>query len=187
MACKHVLALALACAAGGACAEDWQFSYTGFNENGAFVHDARVDGSFRGTDLDLDGIISLAELSSLVIAGREYLDGCLSLGDPYFRCEIGGFSYKLTGQLSIDANWWGNDEAFSGWGAGFRTGDRYSQWSYGWEDWSQTWYWTSQTSFGITPAPAVPEPATGVMLLAGLATLAGWGRRRAKEGALSAI
>ena len=187
MACKHVLALALACAAGGACAEDWQFSYTGFNENGAFVHDARVDGSFRGTDLDLDGIISLAELSSLVIAGREYLDGCLSLGDPYFRCEIGGFSYKLTGQLSIDANWWGNDEAFSGWGAGFRTGDRYSQWSYGWEDWSRTWYWTSQTVFAITPAPAIPEPATCLMLLGGLATLAGLGRRRAKQGVLSAI
>lgn len=172
---------------GRACAEDWQFSYTGFEENGAFVRDARVDGSFRGMDLNLDGVISLVELSSLVIAGREYLDGCLSLSDPYFRCEIAGFSYKLTGQLWVDANWWGNDEAFSGWGAGFRTGDQYSQWSYGWQDWSRTLYWTGQTVFAITPAPVVPEPATGGMLLAGLATLAGLSRRRAKKGALSAI
>jgi hypothetical protein len=184
---KLGLALALACAAGSACAEDWQFSYTGFNENGVFQPDARVDGGFRGTDLDLDGIISLAELTALSIAGRDYLEGCMSLSDPYFRCEIGAFSYKLTGQLTIDANWWGNDEAFSGWGAGFRTGDQYSQWSYGWEDWSRTWYWTSRTAFAITPAPAIPEPATCLMLLGGLATLAGLGRRRAKEGALSAI
>lgn len=187
MARKLGLALALACATGSTWADDWQFSYTGFNENGVFQRDARVDGGFRGTDRDLDGIISLAELTALSIAGRDYLDGCLSLSDPYFRCEIGAFSYKLTGQLSIDANWWGNDEAFSGWGAGFRTGDQYSQWSYGWEDWSRTWYWTSQTVFAITPAPAIPEPATCLMLLGGLATLAGCSRRRAKAGALSAI
>ncbi|MGW8390817.1 PEP-CTERM sorting domain-containing protein [Pseudoduganella sp. HUAS MS19] len=187
MACKHVLALAFACAAGGACAEDWQFAYTGFSEDGAFVPDARVAGSFRGTDLDLDSIISLGELSSLVIDGREYLEGCLSLSDPYFRCEIDGFSYQLTGQLSVDANWWGNDEAFSGWGGGLRTGDRYSRWSYGWNEWSRTWYFTDQTVFDITPAPAVPEPASGLMLLAGLATLAGLGRRRVKGGVLSAI
>ncbi|HEY0586329.1 MAG TPA: hypothetical protein VGD52_09370 [Pseudoduganella sp.] len=186
MACKLVLALAFACAAGGACAEDWHFSYTGFNENGVFQHDARVDGSFRGTDLDLDGVISLPELTSLYIQGREYLDGCLSLSDPYFRCEIDAFNYSLTGQLTIDANWWGNDEAFSGWGAGLRTGDRYSEWSYGMNEWRRDWTWTSLTIYEILPAP-IPEPAGAAMLLAGLATLAGLGRRRAKEEVLSAI
>ena len=186
MACKLVLALAFACAADSARAEDWQFSYTGLNENGVFQHDARVEGSFRGTDLDRDGAISLTELTSLYIDGREYLDGCLSLSDPYFRCEIDVFNYTLTGQLTIDANWWGNDEAISGWGAGLRTGDRFSKWSYGMNEWQRDWYWTSATIYEILPAP-IPEPAGGAMLLAGLATLAGLGRRRAKEGALSAI
>ncbi|WP_028100839.1 hypothetical protein [Pseudoduganella violaceinigra] len=120
MACKLVLALAFACAVGAARAEDWQFSYTGFNENGVFQHDARVDGSFSGKDLNGDGYYSLPELTSLVIQGRQYLDGCLSLSDPYFRCQIDAFKfqYVMTGRLTIDAQWWGNDEAFSGWGQG---------------------------------------------------------------------
>ena len=190
MYCKHALALALACAAGGAGAEDWQFAYTGFDENGVFLPAARLEGSFQGEDLDLDGVISLPELTSLVIAGRQYLDGCLSLSDPYFRCEIDVFNYALTGQLSIDANWWGNDEAFSGWGAWLRTGDRFSQWSYGMDDWERHLMWSYRTEFAITPAPPVPEPASVAMLLAGLggfATLAGWRRRRDREDALSAI
>ena len=162
---KLALALAFACAAGSACAEDWHFSYTGFDENGVFQHDARVDGSFRGNDLDQDGVISRAELTSLYIDGREYLDGCLSLSDPYFRCEIDVFNYKLTGQLTID---------------------RYSEWSYGMNEWQRDWYWTSLTVYEILPAP-IPEPAGGAMLLAGLATLAGLGRRRVKESALSVI
>jgi hypothetical protein len=185
MAYRFALALAMAWAAGSACAEEWQFSYTGFNENGVFRPDERLTGSFRGADVDLDGKISLPELSSLVIDGRQYLDGCLSLSDPYFRCEIDAFQYALSGQLSITAQWWGNDEAFSGWGAGLRTGDRYSEWSYGWNEWSRDRLWSSQTTFAITPA--IPEPATVAMLLAGLATLAGWRRRRVGQGAFSAI
>ncbi len=188
MAGKLALALVFACAAGSSCAEDWHFSYTGFNENGTFNHDARVEGSFSGIDINPDGILSLSELTSLVIQGRQYLDGCLSLSDPYFRCQIDAFEFEYfgTGRLSIKAQWWGNDEAFSGWGAELRTGDRYSEWSYGMNEWQRDWSWTNLTIYEILPAP-IPEPAGGVMLLAGLATLAGLGRRRAREGALSAI
>ena len=94
MAYRFALALAMAWAAGSACAEEWQFSYTGFNEDGVFRPDERLTGSFRGADVDLDGKISLPELSSLVIDGRQYLDGCLSLSDPYFRCEIDAFQSR---------------------------------------------------------------------------------------------
>lgn len=178
---RFALGVALAIAASGACAEDWQFTYTGFNVNGVFDGNAQLTGSFSGSDLDQDGKIVLSELTALQVQGRPYLEGCLSLSDPYFRCAIDAFSYLLTGQLAVDVYGWGNDEAFSGWSWRFRTGDRYSYWSYGWNDYENHMLWTPETQFAITPAP-IPEPLSGLMMLAGLATLAGVCRRRAGEG-----
>ncbi|WP_028100838.1 PEP-CTERM sorting domain-containing protein [Pseudoduganella violaceinigra] len=46
-------------------------------------------------------------------------------------------------------------------------------------EWQRDLYWTDLTIYEILPAPLpVPEPASAVMLLGGLATLAGWSRRR---------
>lgn len=167
--------LILATCAAGAQAEDWHFSYRGFfwQEGKVFQPDFAVNGSFSGSDKDRNGIITLDELTALEIDGTQYLTGCLSLTDYYNRCAIDQFSYKLTGKLDINAHSWGTDDPFFGWGAGLQSGVGAYAYSYGQFDFHENnWLWTNQTSFDITPAPAVPEPVTGAMLLAGLLALA---------------
>lgn len=182
--------LAAACTAHAA-PTTWQFSYTGFyatidTENGyedsshweGFLPEYSVAGSFTGSDADGDGAITLSELTSFDVMGREYI-ACMAYPSPYGRCNISRFRYGLTGDLDFSAGWYGYDEYYSGWSGAVTTGREASSYSYGYrsED-DRHYYWTDATRFAIVPAP-VPEPAMGAMVAAGMLLLAMRARRRA--------
>jgi len=160
-----------ACLASAQAADNdtWTFSYTGFIDaaGGQFDPGKTLTGSFAGVDANADGSITLFELESLKLNGSEYL-GC---GGPPMnyehRCEVASFSYGLGGALTFSARWWGNDEYASSWGGSTVTGDRTTEYSYGYSaSYSNTWLWSPQTKFAI--AGPVPEPAAPAMLLGGL-------------------
>lgn len=188
---KLLLASLLAGAAWQVHAEPttWDFSYTGFywtlesHSTWEGDHTAegwqpgmQLGGSFSGEDRNGDGIIVLEELSGFSVQGRDYFP-CMAEPSPYGRCSIRRFSYTLGGELDFSAGWYGYDEFYSGWGGSVSTGASANDYSYGYHYESETFlYWTDQTRFDIVQLP-VPEPASGAMVLAGLALLAGLRRR----------
>jgi opacity protein-like surface antigen len=179
---RFLAAAACAACAGSAQAagdDTWTFSYTGFIDagTGQFDPNKTLSGSFAGADANADGAITLFELDSLKLNGSEYL-GCGSPPMNYaHRCEVTSFSYGIGGALTFSARWWGNDEYASSWGGSTVTGDRTTEYSYGYSaSYSNTWLWSPQTRFAI--AVPVPEPAAPAMLLGGLGLVALGARRR---------
>jgi hypothetical protein len=176
--------VAAACAACAASAQatggdTWTFSYTGFIDaaSGQFDPNKTLTGSFAGVDANADRSITLFELTSLKLNDSEYL-GC---GGPPMnyahRCDVASFSYGIGGALTFSARWWGNDEYAASWGGATVTGDRTTEYSYGYSaSYSNAWLWSSQTKFAI--AGPVPEPAASAMLMGGLGVVALAVRRR---------
>lgn len=171
----------------------WDFSYTGFFATRSFTHsfeedtytegfepDRQITGSFSGEDRDRDGILELGELTGFSVMGRDYFD-CIENPSPYGSCSISSFSYAPGGELDFSAGWSGADEFFSGWAGSVTSGARARDYSYGnFHESSSYFYWTEQTRFDIVQLP-VPEPASGVMAVAGLVLLAGLRKRHTRH------
>jgi len=164
----------------------WEFSYTGFQEagTGRFDPGYRLNGFFRGSDVDGDGAIGRLELSGFILAYYDYFavpgTGCY---DAW--CWLNDFRYDLrTGQLSFDAesHYFGDAMTVStrtvsgrdiatheerGYSPPFVTSD-------------SVWQWTDQTRFAISPPP-VDEPPMLALLPAGLLLGAALVRMRARS------
>ncbi len=174
-----ILAGLLALSSGLALAEtsQWSFTYTGFysKEEGAFLPDRVLTGSFAGSDSNHDGVLERAELSSLAIGPIDYIT-CEN--NAYNACSTTSFAFNPTSKsLSFELGFSNHDpEWYLGRGRTVVTG--LSDYSYE-RDPSKfvekTYAWTAQTALAVVP---VPEPATWAMLGAGLAIVA-W---RCREG-----
>ncbi|UGQ48723.1 PEP-CTERM sorting domain-containing protein [Massilia endophytica] len=158
-------------------AQDWDFSYTGFHwlEADLFNPTLTETGHFSGSDANGNGVLELGELSQFSWSSVSYLGGggCGS----GITCTLEQFSYTNTGQLNFRTSWYsvGGDNSSQ---AGTIAWDR--SWfisSGSWGSATTTYLWTPETRFAISPQP-VPEPSGGLMLLLGVAGLAGWRRLR---------
>jgi hypothetical protein len=179
---RMLCAALLACSAPGVLAQSatWNFTYTGLYSSAAqqFLPDATITGSFTGGDSDSDGIVEAAELSSFIVASREYAH-CAEENGPYSSCTLGRFSYALTGALDFSAGWSGHDEFYTSWYGGVTAGvGSFYHRSGPVDQEDNNFLWTDATTLSISPAP-VPEPVGAAMLLAGVALLE-TARRRAR-------
>lgn len=167
---KVLCAAILACCLPSAHAQSstLNFSYTGLYSSVAqrFIPDATIVGSFTGQDSDRDGIIEAAELSSFVVASREYMH-CADENGPYSSCTLARFSYTPAGALDFSAGWSGHDEFYTSWYGGVTSGvGSFYHRSGQYDEEDNNFLWTDATRFSISP---VPEPAGAGMLLAGVA------------------
>lgn len=170
--------------------QTWNFVYSGFmleevqgyNADREVTTTWRADlttsGFFTGEDLNHNNLIEQNELTKFVIDNRQYVgcDGNWGSGSCYFN----SFSYATNGQLNFDVqNSW---ESSSNYGDSHRTIagqiERNFYWNgaAAWTEYNK--HWTAQTTFSITPPPAVPEPETYAMMGLGLLGLMALQRRR---------
>lgn len=130
-----------------------------------------VDGSFTGVDLDADGVLELAELTAFDFGGSQVVPVVTRL-EPMGAVSswLHQFSYA-DGALSFDAfdgaySWLKTGDAWvmSGPSGGFRSS------------------WGPNTTVFVSPeeVPAVPEPSSLALLLAGLTLSAAALRRRSR-------
>lgn len=159
------------------------FSFTDFADRHGDPGEYYLSGAFRGTDIDLNGLLELDELASLEVQGIQFVGCGASLGDAYNDyCGISRFSFDPTkGYLDFSVKW-GND-GYPGSAPSWQrneitTGDKVQMLYIGHrgDTYGPLYYWTPDTMLSI-PA-AVPEPTQVIMLLAGIAMLGGFGRWR---------
>lgn len=154
----------------------WTIQYTGFldHSTGLYAPDATLTGSFKAQDLNRDGIIQKSELREFEFGGRSFVGDNTCNWSRYLSCDFSSFQYT-NGTLQFDIEWWGNDDAYMGWGGTAISGDRYSSYLYRLEgSWTTSYSWTPQTTFTIAgpPISPVPEPSVTAMLAIGLGGLA---------------
>lgn len=182
------LTMAASCAANAA-HNSWDFSYTGFLDEGSgeFLANYTISGSFSGEDSNRDGVLDKSEIFSLMLNGMNFI-ACAADSNESYHCGTDAFNYHIGGALQLEAGLFGNDvEGYAGGGYSFTAGKSEIDFSY-----SPNHYmynarlWTNETRFSITPAWSgnalpVPEPGTWSMLLTGLgiASFAAMKRRRA--------
>lgn len=155
--------------------EHWSFKWMGFEdvEIGGFLPMMSFEGEFESAgDADHDGLLAGDELSAFDFTGPQYAGKSCAVSP---HCSLTGFSYDLrTGHLALSVLDYDGDypDGLSTWtrfvsGEGLYLGYRDQFGS------SERIFLaaTGQTRFEITPAP-VPEPAAGVMFMAGIALLA---------------
>lgn len=203
---KYILstgALLLSSALAQATPIQWAFSYTGFydTEAGNFLSDMRFDGSFSGNDANRNGVLERGELTSLLFGGKDYV-ACAAASNAYYHCGADTFTYSAKDGLAFSLGEYGGDpEGWNSSGHLVTSGEM----SY---DYEITPYatsehhlvWTDATALQMTAPPprtsktvlaamtttvsagtaaAVPEAPTWALMLAGLAGLGLWRRRRA--------
>ena len=149
--------------------ETWTFTYTGFldNSDNTFLPDHQMLGSFTGYDGDRNGIVERAEITSLILNGKDFV-ACEADSNEYYRCGANLFSYSVAAGLSFTAGESGTDpEGWIGGGHYFISGDGEYRYSFRpGQDESHAYLWTAQTGFSINSPN--PEPATWGMLGVGL-------------------
>ncbi|WP_170300159.1 PEP-CTERM sorting domain-containing protein [Pseudoduganella buxea] len=180
--------MAASCAANAA-HNTWDFSYTGFLDEGSgeFLADYTISGSFSGSDSNRDGVLDKSEIFSLVLNGMNFV-ACAADSNANYHCGTDVFNYRIGGALQFEAGLFGYDnEGYSGGGYSFTSGKSEIDYSYSPNHYMRNArLWTDATHFSITPAWSgsvlpVPEPSTWSMLLIGMgfASFAAIRRRRA--------
>lgn len=171
-------ALLLCCTAAHADPISWGFSFNGFFDSmsNSFLPDEIIAGSFKGNDLDGDGILEKEELLSLVVGELDYV-ACAPTSNAQYFCGATGFSFSPDTGLHFSVGSYGSDpEGWVGGGRLITTGDQH--YAYEFNPGTTTerhLYWTSETT--LTMMSQAPEPHTWLMLGAGLLAM-GWRARR---------
>jgi hypothetical protein len=164
----------------------WTFSYTGFLDMDSmrFEPGYQLDGFFRGSDADGDGLLELGELSTFYWAYYSYFENPYT-GCNGASCRLDDFRYDLrTGQLSFDAQSHYSDEA------SISTVHTVAGLSITWHGetgyrppfstFDSAWQWTDQTRFAISPPPVDEAPALA-LLPPGLLLLGALARRSTRQ------
>lgn len=171
-------ALLLCCTAAHAAPIAWGFSFNGFYDSvsSSFLPDEVISGSFRGNDLDGDGLLAKEELLSLVVGELDYV-ACASDSNAFHTCGATGFSFSPDSGLYFSVGSYGSDpEGWVGGGRLITTGDQH--YAYAFKPGMTTerhLYWTAETT--LTMMSQAPEPHAWLMLAGGLLGL-GWRGRR---------
>ncbi|MEH6435272.1 PEP-CTERM sorting domain-containing protein [Massilia sp. DD77] len=162
-------ALLLGCAAAHADPVSWGFSFAGFYDQEAdvFLTDETITGSFKGNDLDSDGLLERNELLSLVVGETDYI-ACAASSNDWYSCGATAFSFSPDTGLQFAVGSYGSDP--EGWVGGGRlttTGDMHYAYDFnpgGTQE--RHLLWTSDTR--LTMMSQAPEPGTWAMLGVGL-------------------
>ena len=166
------------CAAAPADPISWGFSFAGFydQEADAFLTDETINGSFKGNDLDSDGLLEKDELLALVVGETDYI-ACAAGSNAWYTCGATAFSFSPDAGLSFAVGSYGSDpEGWVGGGRLITTGDLHYAYDFnpgGTHE--RHLYWTSDTR--LTLISQAPEPGAWAMLGVGLLGLA-WRTRR---------
>ena len=168
--------IALCCSAAYAAPQQWNFTYTGFHDVAAnsFLPAEVLHGVFGGEDRNRDGVIGVAELSQLVVAGVDFIS-CQT--QQFFECGIGVFSYKPGAALDFKVDYFAHDPEFLVRAGGVIT-TGVAQYRYRDEPGQhteRTLNWTPGTTLLVS---AVPEPTTYGMLAFGLGLVGVAARRQ---------
>ncbi|WP_020656738.1 PEP-CTERM sorting domain-containing protein [Massilia niastensis] len=178
-------ALLLGCAAAHADPISWGFSFSGFYDKEAdvFLTGEAITGSFKGNDLDRDGLLEKDELLALVIGEMDYV-ACAAGSNAWYQCGATAFSFSTDAGLSFSVGSYGSDpEGWVGGGKLITVGDMHYAYDYNPGGTAERHlYWTSDTH--LTMISQVPEPATWAMFGAGLLALT-WSMRRQRARARS--
>lgn len=162
-------ALLLGCACAHAAPVSWGFTYAGFydHEAGVFLSDESISGSFKGDDLDADGLLEKDELFSLVVGELDYI-ACAANSNQYYQCGATAFSFSPDSGLNFSVGSYGSDpEGWVGGGRLITVGDMHYAYDFnpgGVQE--RHLYWTSDTR--LTMMSQAPEPATWAMMGLGI-------------------
>jgi hypothetical protein len=184
-ALKGVLLAACCAIAQSGIAAEWEVKWQGFvldNPGGSYFSPNQTHGArFSGVDVDHDDVISLNELSSLIVDGSNLLS-CPGEGNS---CSVSSFSYSAAGGVQFEG--YRSDSYIDEWSNSVDT-DSYTyvaKESFSWNHYGQgstdEWwvdYFNAQTVETVTLISSVPEPSTYAMLGAGLLLLGAAAKRR---------
>jgi hypothetical protein len=138
-----------------------EFAFHGFADaaTGAFDPGRWAKGSFIGTDVDSNSVLSMDELSHFDWDGINYsLTGLTDCGGEVV-CSLRNFNYPVNGQPEFTTLWWsGAMEGATVSGVSITLSVNVGG------EGSHTDLWTPQTQYVST----VPEPGEVTMLFAGL-------------------
>lgn len=160
----------------------YAFEWTGFMAGDEWVPGATLGGTFKGEDLDGNGVISTGEITqfSLEYGGSpQQFFGCpdRESGDGLVACGVGNFAFdKAANTLRFHAaaewSFSGSVYAYLDWDAPHAFGVRDNDGP----DSSYSLHWTDATTLKVVSS--VPEPATWAMMTAGMLLTAAAARRR---------
>jgi hypothetical protein len=182
---KTVLAAVAAfCACGSSFATTWAFEFGGLVGQESYYHRAgeifSVTGSFTGTDANADGVLTESELTEATLNGKELLPPTYfddPHGHPVQATGVRSLTFDVASRqlavlhaFTMDRAWHGNAFSLS-WDSARR-----SSWS---ESGGISGSWTYELQPATLRVTEVPEPATVILLLAGLGVMgvAARGRR----------
>ncbi|MFC0251310.1 PEP-CTERM sorting domain-containing protein [Massilia consociata] len=174
-------ALVLACATAHANPISWGFSFTGFYDSvsDSFLPQETIAGSFKGNDLNGNGILEKDELMTLVVGELDYI-ACAGPSNPYYQCGATSFTFSPDAGLHFAVGSYSSDpEGWVGGGRLITTGDQHYAYDFNPGMTSERHlYWTSDTT--LTMMSQAPEPGTWAMMAVGLLGLT-WRARRARR------
>lgn len=165
------------------------FSYTGFYDRQAdtFLPDRQLQGAFAGDDANANGVLELAELSSLTLGGIDYI-ACAATSSPYATCGADRFMFSAQDGLSFSLGNYGADpEGWAGGGHLITSGEMDYEYRYDPVASSEHHLlWTGDTRLALQDGSAqagvlatVPEAPVWAMLLAGAGAMGALQRRQA--------